>query len=124
MPASRQDLLREEAPAAAPATDETSVVTAPSFIESAPGEADRTEAMERLDRAVADLRAIAIRPLLERAVVALRTDDYQGAAELALKALHRDERSAYGWYLLAMARERVNDFKGAKIGRASCRERV
>ncbi|QUD88098.1 tetratricopeptide repeat protein [Phenylobacterium montanum] len=111
MSSSRQNMAPQ--PAAEPLTDETPAVVAPGFIESGLGEAASAEAMQRIDEAVANLRAIAIQPLLEKAVVAFRIDDWQGAAEWALKALARDERSGYGWYLLALAREKIGDFKTA-----------
>ncbi len=70
-------------------------------------------AIERLNEAVSALRTMAIQPLLNRALAALRADDAQGAAELAIKALQQDERQGLGWYILAVAREKINDFRSS-----------
>ena len=48
--------------------------------------------------------------MLQRAVDAIRADDFTEACEWALKALEQDERNGFGWYLLAIARERAGDF--------------
>jgi tetratricopeptide (TPR) repeat protein len=75
------------------------------------GHAGSPDAMRRLSEALADLKAMAVQPMLEKAVVALRAEDHQSAAEWATQALQRDERCGMGWYCLAIARERAGDFK-------------
>ncbi|WP_421931921.1 tetratricopeptide repeat protein [Phenylobacterium sp.] len=69
--------------------------------------------LNRLNAAVGELKALAIQPLLQNAVNALRKDDHQAGAEWAIKALEQDERSGFGWYMLAIARELAGDFKGS-----------
>ena len=74
------------------------------------GDSTSKDALLRLDRAVAELKALTVQPLLARAVAALGRDDHRTAAELALQALGHDERSGVAWYLLAIAREKASDF--------------
>ena len=71
------------------------------------------QSLARLKQAVADLRTLTIQPLLQRAVAAIGAEDHKSAAELALKVLNRDERNGYGWYILAVAREKAGDFKSS-----------
>src|SRR5690606_3037462 len=44
------------------------------------------------------------------ALNAARAGDYATTGEWAIKVLERDERNGFGWYLLAMSRERAGDF--------------
>jgi len=74
------------------------------------GRAGSNEALARLDRAVAELKAMAAAPLLQHAIDAIRAEDTQSACQWALKALEQDERSGFGWYVLAIALERAGDF--------------
>jgi tetratricopeptide (TPR) repeat protein len=74
------------------------------------GRAGSSQALARLGEAMAELKAMAVRPLLNHAMAALNAEDYQGGTEWALKALEKDERNGFGWYLLAMGREGVGDF--------------
>jgi tetratricopeptide (TPR) repeat protein len=74
------------------------------------GQAGSKDALTRLNAAMAEVRALAAAPLLNRAMEALRAEDAAGGTEFALKALERDERSGFGWYLLAIAREKAGDF--------------
>ncbi|HEX4182320.1 MAG TPA: tetratricopeptide repeat protein [Caulobacteraceae bacterium] len=71
------------------------------------------EALGRLNQAVTELQVIKIAPLLRRATAALEDEDAKRAADLAIEALQIDERSALAWHVLALARERVGDFKSA-----------
>lgn len=114
MPATRDRELSQagRAPAASVAID-SPALAAPRFDDSELGDPASREALQRLNQAVADLRAITVQPLLQRAIAAIGADDHKSAAELALKALGRDERNGFGWYILAIAREKANDFKGA-----------
>lgn len=68
------------------------------------------QALERVNAAVQQLKAIAVQPLLQKAVAALEAEDPRAASEWALKVLEQDDRSGFGWCLLAMARERAGDF--------------
>jgi tetratricopeptide (TPR) repeat protein len=67
--------------------------------------------MGRLADALARLKLIAIQPMLEKAVAALRAEDAATAAEWAIQALQKDERCGMAWYCLAIAREKAGDFK-------------
>lgn len=90
---------------------ETAAAPARPKIAGAPaGQAGSRDALAKLALAMAELRAVAIQPLLQRAVDALRAEDHQEGTKWALQALDKDERSGFGWYLLAIARERAGDF--------------
>ncbi len=84
--------------------------TAIRLAAGAVGQAGSNDALARLNAAVGELKALAIEPMLQRAVDALRGEDHKTACEWALKALEKDERSGFAWYLLAIARERAGDF--------------
>lgn len=73
-------------------------------------EGDGNHTLESLTAAMGQLRAMAVQPMLQRAVACLNAEDAKGAARWALKALHADERNGYAWCLLGMARERAGDF--------------
>lgn len=74
------------------------------------GQSGSRDALTRLEAAMRELKALAAQPLLNRAVTALMEEDFQEGCKWALKALDQDERSGFGWYLLAISRERVGDF--------------
>ena len=74
-------------------------------------------ALNKLNAAIGELKALAVQPLLQNAVNALRKQDHQRGGEWAIKALEQDERSGFGWYMLAP----VSIFAlkhGAKLRRA------
>ena len=56
-------------------------------------------ALNKLNAAIGELKALAVQPLLQNAVNALRKQDHQRGGEWAIKALEQDERSGFGWYL-------------------------
>ena len=68
------------------------------------------EDLARVNAAVQQLKAMAVQPLLQKAVAALEAEDSKAASEWALKVLEKDDRNGFGWCLLAMARERAGDF--------------
>ncbi|MBS0360592.1 MAG: tetratricopeptide repeat protein [Proteobacteria bacterium] len=74
------------------------------------GVAGSNEALSRLNGALAELKALAVAPLLERAVAAIRANETKDACDWAIKALEQDEESGVGWYLLAIALERAGDY--------------
>jgi tetratricopeptide (TPR) repeat protein len=74
------------------------------------GEAGSAAALAKLNAAVAELKAMAIAPMLQRAIEAIRAEDPQTAYDWAVKALEQDEHSGLGWYLLGIALERASDF--------------
>ena len=77
------------------------------------GDAASPAALERLDAAVAEVRALAVAPLLRRALDAIIADDGLAASQWAINALELDERSGMAWYLLAIGREKAGDFKSS-----------
>ncbi len=74
------------------------------------GQAGSRAALERLRESMAELKAVAVQPLLEKAAVALQADDFVTGGALALQALEADETNGFAWYLMAIARERAGDF--------------
>lgn len=86
------------------------VATRPRMAGEASGQAGSRAALARLNEALGELRALAVQPVLQEAVQALQADDFQRGGDLAIKALEIDETSGFGWYLLAIARERAGDF--------------
>jgi tetratricopeptide (TPR) repeat protein len=94
----------------AAALQSAAVATPPRFASGAAGEAGSRDALARLNAAVAELRAFAIQPMLQRAITALNAGDHLEGGDWALKALQQDERSGLAWYLLAFSREKAGDF--------------
>lgn len=84
--------------------------TPPRLSGGAVGEAGSRDALTQLSRAMAELKAAAVQPMLHRALTALQADDWREGGKWAQKALEKDERSGIGWYLLAIAREKAGDF--------------
>jgi tetratricopeptide (TPR) repeat protein len=75
------------------------------------GHSSSQAAIRRLNQAVAELKALAVAPLLTRAVAAIGAGDAASAASLAIEVLRRDERNGVGWHVLAIAREMAGDYK-------------
>ncbi len=80
------------------------------LVGGAVGQAGSHDALARLTSAMTELKALAIQPLLQCAVAALQADDWRTGRKFAQKALERDERSGFAWYLMGIARERAGDF--------------
>lgn len=99
-----------QAAAAPPATAVAAVATRPGLVAGALGEAGSHDALGRLKAAMREAKIAASKPMLDRAVAALLVDDHKTGREWTLKALSQDERSGYGWYLLAISLERAGDF--------------
>jgi len=74
------------------------------------GQAGSKDALSRLNAAMKEIKALAVRPMLQRAVDAIRVEDHKTATEWSLKALEKDEQNGFGWYLLGIAREKAGDF--------------
>lgn len=70
-------------------------------------------ALARLNAAAGELKALAVKHLLQSSGAALNVGDHQTAAEWAIKALEQDERCGLAWYFLAVAREMAGDFAGS-----------
>ena len=77
------------------------------------GDASSPSALARLNAAVVQLKAISAQAHLQRAIRALADEDPQTAAESALKVLQQDDHNGYGWYVLAIARDKAGDFKAS-----------
>lgn len=90
--------------------DTSAIPYTPRMAGEASGQAGSRDALDRLNAAVAELKALTVQPLLHEAVAALRADEFQRGGDLAIKALELDEKNGFGWYLLAIARERAGDF--------------
>jgi tetratricopeptide (TPR) repeat protein len=89
---------------------ETAVPTPRGLTADVAGEAGSNAALEKLNVAIAELKAMAVAPLLQRAIDAIRAEDAKSAYEWAVKALEQDEHSGVGWYLLGIALERAGEF--------------
>ncbi len=77
------------------------------------GSASSAAALSRLERAVTELKARQVEPILRNAVAALKRNNATAGAGFAMKALGVDERSGLGWYLLAIARDMAGDLPNA-----------
>ena len=80
------------------------------------GDAASPEALRRLNQALLELqrlRAETLLPLLQRAVARMMADKPDEGAELALEALQMDERCGVAWHVLAVCREKADDFASA-----------
>lgn len=74
------------------------------------GQAGTQDALARLNEAMKEIKALAIAPILKKAVDALNRENFKQGGKLALQALDYDERNGFAWYLLGIARERAGDF--------------
>ncbi|CAN5156506.1 glycosyltransferase FlmG [soil metagenome] len=79
----------------------------------AAGESGASGALDRLNAAMAELKAQAVLPFIHQSLLFMRADDHRKGAEMALKALEIDERCGIGWHLLAICREKAGDFTGS-----------
>jgi tetratricopeptide (TPR) repeat protein len=89
---------------------QTAAPTRPRLTADSLGSAGSNEALNRLNSAISELKAMSAAPMLQRAVEAIRAEDAKAGCEWALKALEQDEHSGFGWYLLGIALERAGDF--------------
>ncbi|HET6900825.1 MAG TPA: tetratricopeptide repeat protein [Vicinamibacteria bacterium] len=105
-------MLPKAAPSAASALAlETAAAPKPlQFSGDAVGQAGSKDALARLTKAMAELKSLSVEPLLQRAVKAIQAEDWKNAGELVSQALERDKDNGFGWYLLAIVRERLGDF--------------
>lgn len=110
--------------AAQPATDAlTSAEARPSPMTMqglAEGDSASPESLERIHLALEHQRLLLQKPLLERALAAMRAERPDDGVKAALEALQLDERSGWAWYILAICRERA----GALVDALQCYERA
>ncbi|MDP3855306.1 tetratricopeptide repeat protein [Phenylobacterium sp.] len=108
-------MLRPSAPSAtSPGALGVGAAPTPARLSAgAVGDSGSSDVLAKLSKAVEELKALKVQPLLHQAVAALNAGDAKAGAEWAIKALEQDERNGFGWYLLAIAREKASDFVGS-----------
>ena len=74
------------------------------------GDSASPSALARLEDAIAELKAFSVQPMLRQALDCLRAGDAKASSEWALKALNQAPEAGMAWYVLAVAREKANDF--------------
>jgi tetratricopeptide (TPR) repeat protein len=80
------------------------------------GDSASPAALLRLNQALLELQRLrteSLLPLLQKAVAAVRADDPKAGAEHAIEALKMDERCGLAWHVLAVCREKSDDFTSA-----------
>ena len=109
---------RPPARALAPAADAPEAAAAPFALPgrlAAPvvGDSASPTALGRLNAALAEIRAHAVAPLLQQAVIHVQADRHREGADWALKALEVDEQNSHAWHILAICREKAADYASA-----------
>ncbi|HKP79297.1 MAG TPA: tetratricopeptide repeat protein [Phenylobacterium sp.] len=74
------------------------------------GQAGSRDALAQLTAAMAELKAISLRPILQRAVDAIHAEDFKAAFHWTHQALEKDECNGFAWYLMGIVKERQADF--------------
>ena len=69
--------------------------------------------LEKLTRALAELKAQAVLPLLSAAMQAVHADQIDEALKLTGQVLEVDPRCGLAWHIVALSRERAGDLNGA-----------
>lgn len=82
----------------------------PRLSGDAVGQAGSRDALTQLTAAMAELKAISIQPILQRAVDAIHAEDWKAAYRWTHEALEKDERNGFAWYLMGIVQERAGDF--------------
>jgi len=77
------------------------------------GDSGSSEALRILLEATEHIKRVDTLNILRDAVLRLNVGDWQGGSELALQALAVDEKCPEAWHVLAVARDKCNDFKTA-----------
>ena len=77
------------------------------------GDSAGTAAIGRLKAIMTELKIEAIKPVLQRAIEAVKADDWRGGGSLAIEALEIDEQSGVAWWVLAICREKAGDVRSA-----------
>jgi tetratricopeptide (TPR) repeat protein len=114
MAVSKPSTLRLGASAAAISNSfEPPLAVRPRMADDDTGDTTSHEALARVNQALAELQTLKIAPLLRRATAALEAENDKLAAALAVEALEVDERCGLAWHVLAIAREKVGDYRSA-----------
>ena len=109
----QQHFLKRPEPGA---EDVRALPASPRVAGATMGDAASPEALLRLNQALLELQRLrteSLLPLLHQAVAAVRADRPQEGAELAIDALKMDERCGVAWHILAVCREKSDDFTSA-----------
>ena len=69
--------------------------------------------IEKLKRALAELKALAVLPLLSAAMQALNAGQIDDALKLTGQVLEADPDCGLAWHVVALCRERGGDLNGA-----------
>ncbi|MDV6329570.1 tetratricopeptide repeat protein [Asticcacaulis sp. 201] len=77
------------------------------------GDAGSSEALRNLLDATEHVKRTDTLKLLRQALEQFKAGDWAGGGDTALKALHVDEKSAEAWHILAVSRDKCNDFASA-----------
>ncbi len=77
------------------------------------GDSGSGEALRILNEQTAHIKQRDTLVALREAMLRFRDGDWEGGGELALKALHVDEKCGEAWHFLAIAREKCNDLPTA-----------
>ena len=77
------------------------------------GDSGSSEALKILLNATEHIKRTDTLKLLRDALELFKKGDWQGGGESALKALHVDEKCAEAWHILAVSRDKCNDFASA-----------
>jgi tetratricopeptide (TPR) repeat protein len=108
--------LKTPSAAAAPETDARALPANPRLSGATMGDSASPEALLRLNQALLELQRLrteSLLPLLHQSVAAMRAEKPVEAAELAIEALKMDERCGVAWHILAVCREKSDDFTSA-----------
>lgn len=105
------DTLRS---AAAPIAPDLAATPARARLSAgAAGESASPTALDRLNEAMAALKAQAVLPFIHQSLACMRADRHREGAEMALKALEIDEKCGVAWHLVAICREKAGDYTSA-----------
>jgi|GEM_PF-133993 len=77
------------------------------------GDSGSGEALRILLEATEHIKRADTLKTLREAVLRLNAGDWQGGSQLAIQALNIDEKCPEAWHVLAVARDKCNDFKTA-----------
>jgi tetratricopeptide (TPR) repeat protein len=100
----------------APETDVRALPANPRLAGATMGDSASPGALLRLNQALLELQRLrteSLLPLLHQAVATMQAEKPVEAAELAIEALKMDERCGVAWHILAVCREKSDDFTTA-----------